>query len=79
MTRISQLLFVAILFGLAAFAASNAPIVGKWDVTATDEGGNVTAWTLAVKEDGGKLSGTLTGTESSLRTPDLAWIFRVVE
>jgi len=55
---------------VAVGAAADNPIVGKWDVTATDTGGHVTTWILAVKEDAGKLSGSLIGAETTLELVD---------
>jgi hypothetical protein len=61
MTRILTLFLTIILFGCAACWAADNAVVGKWDVVATDEAGSPSNWTLVVKEDGGKLSGTLSG------------------
>jgi hypothetical protein len=60
MIRTFALLLAVTLFGLVAVAADN-PVVGKWDCKSTDEAGRSSAWTLVVKEDAGKLSGSLIG------------------
>jgi hypothetical protein len=49
------------LFGLAGCWAADNPVVGKWDCTSNDGTGQELTWTLVVKEDGGKLSGSLIG------------------
>ncbi len=41
--------------------AADNPVVGTWDLVSTGAGGEEMTWKLVVKEDGGKLSGTLTG------------------
>ncbi len=56
--RKSALLLTIVLFALAV-AAANSPIVGKWDLTSTDETGRSTKWILNVTEDQGKLSAVL--------------------
>jgi len=62
MTRTLTLFLTILLFGsLAAWAADNSAVVGQWDVVSTDEAGQTANWTLIVKDDGGKLSGTLSG------------------
>jgi len=61
MTRILTLFLTILLFGCAACWAAENAVVGKWDVTATDESGQPSNWTLVVKDDGGKLAGTLSG------------------
>jgi len=51
-----------------------SPIVGTWDCTATPDQGDVSNWTLVVKEIDGKLSGALTspdGAELPLVNPKL--------
>ena len=67
MTRTFALLLAVTLFALVAVAADN-PVVGKWDCKSTDDGGQQIPWTLVVKEDGGKLSGSLI----SVTQPDAA-------
>ncbi len=41
--------------------AADNPVVGTWKVVSTGAGGEEMTWQLVVKEDGGKLSGTLSG------------------
>jgi hypothetical protein len=40
---------------------ADSPVAGKWACTSNDGAGHEAAWTLVVKEDGGKLSGTFMG------------------
>jgi hypothetical protein len=49
-----------LLFGFAAWAAGN-PVVGTWDCVSNAGSGQDLTWTLVVKEDGGKLTGSLIG------------------
>ncbi len=64
MTRMLNLFLAILLFGVAgsvvSLAADNA-VVGTWDVVGTDDAGQTANWTLVVKDDGGKLGGTLSG------------------
>ncbi|HTT65863.1 MAG TPA: hypothetical protein VMG35_28630 [Bryobacteraceae bacterium] len=65
MTRkLTLFLFVVLTFllvgSMAARAADN-PAVGTWDVVGTDDAGQSANWTLIVKEEDGKLAGTLSG------------------
>jgi hypothetical protein len=62
MKRTLTLVLTILMFAsLAAWAADNAVIVGQWDVVSTDDAGQTANWTLVVKADSGKLSGTLSG------------------
>ena len=62
MTRTLTLFLTILLFAsVAAWAADNAAVVGQWDVVSTSDDGTPMNWTLTVKDDGGKLSGTLSG------------------
>ncbi len=61
MTRISVSLLILVLFGSAAFGAAVNPVAGKWACTSNDGAGHEAAWTLVVKDDGAKLTGTLIG------------------
>ncbi|MGA3040755.1 MAG: hypothetical protein ABSF54_08210 [Bryobacteraceae bacterium] len=71
MTRTLILFLTVLLLGsLAAWAADNAVVVGTWDVVSTDEAGQPTNWTMVVKDDGGKLSGTLSGDMGELPIVD---------
>jgi hypothetical protein len=54
-----------LLLTAVCLAAGNVA-TGKWSLTATDSNGSDTAWTLLVKEEDGKLSGTLTGAEGAV-------------
>ena len=64
MTRLLPLFLTILLFGSFGPAVSRAadnPAVGTWDAVGTDEAGQSSNWTLTVKDDGGKLAGTLSG------------------
>jgi len=61
MRRMFGLLLAMVLFGLAGCWAADNPVAGKWDCTSNDGTGQELTWTLVVKEDGGKLSGSLIG------------------
>jgi len=84
MTRTLVLFLTILLLGsVAVWAADNAAVVGTWDVVSTDESGQPMNWTLTVKEDGGKLSGTLSGDAGELPIVDAkldgnAFSFKVV-
>jgi len=84
MTRWLTLLFIMLLFGsLAAWAADNSAVVGQWDAVSTDDSGQSSNWTLTVKEDGGKLGGTLSGDPGEFSLVDArldgnAFTFKVV-
>ena len=60
MARTFALLLAMVLSGFAAGAAEN-PVAGEWGCTSDDGSGQELTWTLVVKEDGGKLSGSLYG------------------
>ena len=64
MTRTLILFLTILLFvsvgSVVSWAADN-PVVGTWDAVGTDEAGQSSNWTLIVKEDDGKLAGTLSG------------------
>jgi hypothetical protein len=83
MTRIFTLLLAVLSIGLALCWAADNPAVGKWDCTATDDAGQASNWTLVVKEDDGKLSGTLSGDPGEFDLADLkvdgnSFTFKVV-
>ena len=61
MTRLLTLFLTVLLFGSVAAWAADNPVVGTWDVVGTDDAGQTANWTLIVKDDGGKLGGTLSG------------------
>jgi hypothetical protein len=60
MIRTIRVLLTLALIGLgpACWAADNLA-VGKWDCVSKAETGPEQTWTLSIKEDAGKLSGTL--------------------
>jgi hypothetical protein len=61
MRLLVALLAIFLCSAALCFAAGN-PAVGKWGCTSVDEGGTRTTWTLVVKEENGKISGSLLGT-----------------
>lgn len=61
MTRILTLFVTMLLFASLLCWAADNPAIGTWDVVGTDDAGQTANWTLVVKDDGGKLGGTLTG------------------
>src|SRR5580704_9887084 len=61
MTRWLTLFLMALMFGSLLCWAADSPVVGTWDVVGTDDAGQTANWTLTVKDDGGKLAGTLSG------------------
>jgi hypothetical protein len=71
MTRTLTLILTILLFAsVAVWAADHAAAVGTWDVVSTDDAGQSMNWTLTVKDDGGKLSGTLSGDAGELPIVD---------
>jgi hypothetical protein len=70
MTRTLNLFLTILLFASVAAWAADNPVVGTWDVVSTDDSGQPTNWTLTVKDDGGKLSGTLSGDMGDLTLVD---------
>ena len=58
---ITLLLVLLTLTGAAALAAPGNAAVGAWQVVSDSPGGEQYTWTLVIKEDDAKLSGTLTG------------------
>jgi hypothetical protein len=61
MTRRLTLLLTILLIACAAAWAADSPVVGTWNCTSTDDAGQTSTWTMVVKDDGGKLAGTLSG------------------
>lgn len=83
MTRTFTLFLTILLFASVAAWAADSAAVGTWDVVGTDDAGQSMNWTLTVKDDGGKLAGTLSGDmgEFTLVDPKLdgnAFTFKVV-
>jgi len=70
MTRIITLFLTIILFSFAICWAADNPIVGKWDCIGTDDSGQASNWTMVVKDDGGKLTGTLSGDPGEFQLVD---------
>jgi len=51
-----------LFLGLAALAlAAGNAVVGTWQLVSDSPGGEQYTWTMVIKEENGKLSGTLTG------------------
>jgi hypothetical protein len=60
MTSLNRWAIPCMLWVLAASLWAAVPIVGTWDVSTVDPQGNPIRATLTVKEDGGKLLGSVT-------------------
>ncbi len=75
MTRVLASILLILLCGLGGSAAAGDPIAGKWNCVSTDERGTDVAWTLVVKSDAGKLSGSIVfvdqGHETEILEPTL--------
>ncbi len=83
MTRIVTLFLAILLCGFGLCWAADNPAVGKWECTATDDAGQTSNWTMVVKEENGKLSGTLSGDPGEFDIVDAkvegnAFTFKVV-
>jgi hypothetical protein len=83
MTRTLTLFLTVLLFASVAAWAADNPVVGTWDVVGTDDAGQTANWTLVVKDDGGKLGGTLSGDPGEFTLIDAklegnAFTFKVV-
>lgn len=61
MTKISVSLLALLLFSSVVFGVADSPVAGKWACTSNDGAGHDAAWTLVVKDEGAKLTGTLIG------------------
>jgi len=61
MTRMLTVFLTILLIAPVLCRAADNPAVGTWDVIGTDDAGQTANWTLVVKEDSGKLAGTLSG------------------
>jgi hypothetical protein len=72
MKRTVTAIAIILFLGFALFAAAGSPIAGKWDcISVSNETGTKVAWTLNVKEDAGKLSGSITLVDSGAEIPAL--------
>ncbi len=47
--------------------ASNDSVVGKWACTSDDGAGGKLDWTLVIRQEGGKLAGSMTGDTGDLQ------------
>jgi len=57
-------LFVTVILAViatAALVAAEKPVVGSWQCVSDSPDGEQYRWTVTVKEEGGKLSGTISG------------------
>jgi hypothetical protein len=82
MTR-SFTLLITVLIGLGWCWAADQTVVGKWDCTSTDDAGQESVWTLVVRDDGGKLAGSLIGDPGEFELADVkldgdAFTFKVL-
>jgi hypothetical protein len=68
--RCITLIGTIVLLGLAAYAAVDNSVTGKWACTSTHEQGTTVDFTLVIKDDGAKLSASMifaqTGDEAPL-------------
>jgi hypothetical protein len=60
MTRLLLAAALVALLGTGLLLAGNSA-VGTWDVVSQPDGGDQTTWKMIIKEDGGKLTGTISG------------------
>jgi hypothetical protein len=58
------------IFGAGLLVAANAA-TGSWEVVSTPEGGDEVIWKMVIKEDAGKLTGTLSGEEGDFTLEDV--------
>ena len=63
---ISSRLLPAALLSAAVFAAET-PVDGKWTCTNIQPTGQESPWSLMIREDGGKLTGSLTDGEADVQ------------
>lgn len=70
MTRALLAVAVLLLFGAGLFAGNAA--IGTWEVvSAMDGGGEEMTWKLVIKEDAGKLTGTISGEPGDFTLEDV--------
>jgi hypothetical protein len=71
MIRILVAVAGIVLLGAGLLAAANAA-VGTWEVvSAMDGGGDEMTWKLVIKEDAGKLTGTISGEPGDFTLEDI--------
>jgi hypothetical protein len=63
------IVMVFVLLGCTAGFAGENPVVGKWDCV-SNGGGEDLHWTLVVKEEAGKLSGSLVLEQGAIEIAD---------
>lgn len=68
-----RVLLALTLFAFAAVlvAAAANDAVGKWDLTSSTDEGSEMNWILVIKDDGGKLTGTLSGEPGDFTLEDV--------
>ena len=64
MIRAISVVVCVALCSLAVFALADNPATGQWNCVSKDERGVEVAWTLAVADNAGKLSGSITLAQS---------------
>ncbi len=72
MNRMAMVFLVAVvLAGAGWLVAAEKAVVGTWQVTSDSPGGEEYRWTLTVKQEDGKLSGTLSGSIGQFELQEL--------
>lgn len=61
----------AALLSAVVACAAESPAAGKWNCTNVSETGAESPWTLLVREDAGKLTGSLTDGEAELALSEM--------
>ncbi|MCS7314747.1 MAG: hypothetical protein RMI94_01750 [Bryobacterales bacterium] len=72
-TALRQVLSVLVPLFLAALpvAAADKPVVGTWQCVSDSPDGSQYSWAVVVKEEGGKLSGTISGAPGEFSMEDV--------
>lgn len=74
MARILAAVSMACLICFCAVAiAADSSVAGKWDLTSSGADGQDYSWVLTIKDDGGKLAGTLSGGPGDFTLSDLTY------
>jgi len=72
MNRRSMIILAGLaLAGAGWLMAAEKAVVGTWQVTSDSPGGEEYRWTLTVKQEDGKLSGTLSGSIGQFELQEL--------
>jgi hypothetical protein len=69
MKRVMMLLTVFAM-GALWLAAEDKPVVGTWQVTSDSPDGELVRWTLTVKEESGKLAGSISASMGQFNLVD---------